>query len=290
MPKSSRRPRRDIRKSLPLVGLGALALVTAGVVAFAVGQEPSAPPVGAASAPAVSFSPAPEATVQMVGAVPVAEVVPALADPAQNFTLTVVGDSTGFPRQGWVEATMRQVRAATGRTISMRTWNQEKGEYDAPRVFGSGEPTLIVWNGSAPGRDAGYSVQNLDALMPEPSDLVIVNHGHNIAAPAYAEAQLGRLFDAIRPKLATSTAVLMTTQNPETGPGVERQKAVTDASKQTAERYGVEVLDPYAAYEQRADMPALLMPDGVHPNEVGYRVWAELVTQKLGFQFDPAVS
>lgn len=233
-----------------------------------------------------SEAPAPEPL--QLDVAPVDDVVAKLQDPAYNFVMTVVGDSTGFPAQGWVEQSARQIRAETGRTVAIHTWNNEAEGYDPARVFGDGEPSLTIWNGSAPGKTPEYSIEHLDAIMPERSDLVVVNHGHNIPSAMGATTSMRALLEAL--PLDGSTALMVMAQNPENVTGQRQQDVVQETTELVAQVPNVEVVDAFTAFQSADDLSALLEEDGIHPNEAGYRIWAELFTERLGFQFDPAVA
>lgn len=198
-----------------------------------------------------------------------------LRDTVEPFTLTVVGDSTGFPAQGWVEASLRVIGEQTGRTYSIRTWNNDTGAYGPARVFGEGEPDLIVWNGSAPGKDAGYSLDNIAGLIPEPSDILVINHGHNVAAPD----TLDRLIREAATTTGPDRAVAIVKQNPQTGPTARRQEQNTQRVASIAEvNPGIALIDAHTAVP-----PALVLPDGIHPTDEGYQAWADAFLTRLGF-------
>jgi lysophospholipase L1-like esterase len=257
-----------------LAGLALLALVTLGVVAYSL--SPSTPP-----AATVSYTPEPLPTPTAV-ALPKISSFDAAAQKLRTtedpFTLTIVGDSTGFAEQGWVVASLKDINRATGRTIEFSTWNMASGKYDPARTIGTGAPTLTVWNGSAPGKDATYSRTNLAALMPAKTDLLIINHGHNVGLP---DTMRTMLVDAAA-KAGPGSAVAIMKQNPEVGAGQSAQENRMKAVASIAADFpGVELIDAFAAFDVRN--PALLMPDGVHPTAEGYRLWADVFLRRLGF-------
>lgn len=196
----------------------------------------------------------------------------------EPFTLTVVGDSTGFPDQGWLVTSLRDIHEATGRVIALHTWNNETTEYGPVRIIGEGEPTLTVWNGSAPGKDAAYSLQNLNALMPKTPDMLILNHGHNVKLTG----TLRSLVVQTAAKAGPKAAVGIMKQNPETSAGqafqASRMATVDAAAK---EFKGVQLIDAYSAFD--LNNPKLLTDDGIHPTAEGYRLWADVFLRRLGF-------
>lgn len=194
------------------------------------------------------------------------------------FTLAIVGDSTGFPDQGWLVTSLRDIHEATGRVIALHTWNNETAEYGPVRIIGEGKPTLTVWNGSAPGKDAAYSLQNLNALMPKTPDMLILNHGHNVKLTG----TLRGLIVQTAAKAGPKAAVGIMKQNPETTAGqafqASRMATVDAAAK---EFKGIQLIDAYAVFD--ATNPKLIMEDGIHPTAEGYRLWADVFLRRLGF-------
>lgn len=194
------------------------------------------------------------------------------------FVLQVVGDSTGFPDQGWLVTSLQDIHEATGRVIALHTWNNETTKYDPVRIIGDGEPTLTVWNGSAPAKDAAYSMQNLATLMPVKPDLLILNHGHNVKLIGTLRSLLVQTAAKAGPK----AAVAVMKQNPEAGAGQAFQAARMATVEATAKEFrGIELIDAYAVFDLKN--PKLILEDGIHPTAEGYRLWADVFLRRLGF-------
>jgi hypothetical protein len=195
------------------------------------------------------------------------------------FVLQVVGDSTGFPDQGWLVTALQDIQESTGRVIALHTWNNETAKYDPARIMGEGEPTLTVWNGSAPGKDAAYSLNNLSALMSVKNpDMLILNHGHNVKLTGTIRSLVVQAAEKAGPK----TAVAIMKQNPESSAGQAFQASRMAMVDATAKEFkGVQLIDAYSAFD--VTNPKLLMSDGIHPTAEGYRLWADVFLRRLGF-------
>lgn len=200
-----------------------------------------------------------------------------LREAKEPFSLTVIGDSTSYAKQGWVEVSAREISERSGRAVSIQTWNIETNAYDPEQLIGQGEPLLTIWNGSAPGRDAEYSMKNLAALMPQKPDLLVFNHGHNVAE---MESLRGLIYNAAT-TAGSQTAVAVMKQNPRVDEGAAAHVAKMELLPQMVADYpGVKLIDGFAAFGQ--DATSLLLEDGVHPNQFGYQKWADVFMQSLG--------
>lgn len=272
------------QQTLKYVGLIVLFIVTMTAVIFVltVDRTRSVSQSSSVTAPSPSLAPTgPE--VSDFGFAPFSAAVEKVQTPDTDFTLTVIGDSTGFAAQGWVEVAAQDITAETGQTLAIHTWNKETGQYDEARVFPGGGSTLTVWNGSAPGEDANYSRSNIGALLPDHSDLIVVNHGHNIAGtPSMAINDVYTLVDRIG-ELTDSPSVAVMKQNPQTGETAEHHAAMLKQIDQVPEAYeNVELINATAAFRDEG-MDGLILDDGIHPTEDGYRVWADVFLDQLGF-------
>lgn len=200
-----------------------------------------------------------------------------LRDTDAPFNLTVVGDSTGYPQQGWLMASLTDLREVTGRTISYHLWNTDTNAYEPAQIIGNGEPTLIVWNGSAPGKTPEYSTEHLAAMMPETPDMLIINHGHNTDSAN----KIHRLVEDAARLAGEGAAIGVMLQNPEAGAGEKDQTFIMNhLAEKVRDWPGVVLIDAYSPLaESQADV---LMEDGVHPTEQGYRIWADTFLNSLG--------
>lgn len=279
-------------KLLVNVGLASLALVTAGVVGFALfGPSTAATPAPSSSLSSTAPAPTVPTTVRAAEKrLTMAQAAEKLTGTTEPFTLAIIGDSTGFGPQSWVRQTVEQIVEQTGRPALIHEWNPTTGAYDPPnRVGPAGAETITVWNGSASGRNAQYSVDHLAAMLPGKADLIIVNHGHNLVSIEAADRQIRALLLAIRGGANELTAVAFTMQNPRTDAETARGEAVRAVIGnyvKTIEE--VTVIDAYTAFQSAGNVPALLNSDGLHPVRAGYTIWANTVLPLLGLRPEAA--
>jgi len=181
---------------------------------------------------------------------------------------------------------VEQIVAQTGRAAMVHDWNLKTNAYDPPNRLGpAGKETLVVWNGSASGQSAQYASDNLATLMPEPADLVIINHGHNIYGPVAADSQFRQLMVNLRTGNGKDSAVAFTLQNPR----IDKDKDRDDTVRPVIESYGkslpgVTMIDAYSAFTKAGDLAPLLNSDGLHPDRAGYTAWSNTVLPMLGLQ------
>lgn len=195
---------------------------------------------------------------------------------AQPFTITVIGDSTGYPKQGWVEFAAESLSKKLSRTVTVSVWNQDTSSYDVPHSYGSGEPAVTIWNGSASGKDPVYSMANLSKLNKGPSDLVVINHGHNVQGTETVRTLMYQVAN-----VSGGAAMAVVKQNPRTDPGAPGQEDRVGKIAGIATSFpGVQLLDVHKVFP--ADPAPWLSADGVHPNNQGYRAWADVFLASVG--------
>ena len=219
----------------------------------------------------------------------------ALFDPAsvnralegdRPYTISVLGDSTGNYVDEWVHILARHIAAAYGRTVAVRDWDVEQNAYQVEQehLYGTGVP-VTVWNASSAGKSAEYSLENYPKMMPQPTDLTIISHGHN--SPNGAAKGVVRLVDMAYRNTTPGGGVMVVLQNPRTDKFADQRTKVTDQLRQMYSGKpdtGVVLLDVNSAFTAAPDLPALLRPDGIHPNAAGSQVWADAVVQQLGLR------
>lgn len=269
--------KRRISTRVQLIGIGALLVAIS--IPLAIGMQGQQEALAKHAAEAAAYKPAP-VTLPTQQALKVGSFKAAAAklrEAKSPFTLTVIGDSTGFPKQGWVEVIAQEISGRSNRAVSVRTWNMNTSSYDAEHRYGEGEPLLTIWNGSAPGRDAAYSYAHLTEMVKGRSDLVIINHGHNVPDIQYLRHLTYRLAE-----VSGGAAMAITKQNPRTDVGAKEQaEKMAAVAPMVSELPGVVLLDAWAAYP--ADPTPWLSKDGVHPSPEGYQAWANVVLARLGF-------
>jgi hypothetical protein len=198
----------------------------------------------------------------------------------QPYTISVLGDSTGNATNEWVHIAARKIAADYNRQVTVHDWNMDTMAYAKTTVYGSGPPATI-WNASGPGKSAQWSAQNFPAMVPDPVDLTIVNHGHN--DPRDAVPGIGALVNLAYDKGTGGVVVL--TQNPRLGDPV-RAKLEADTYQQIAatfndRRLGVMVIDVFSTFPTGDALKGMLIADGIHPNDAGEQLWADTVEAGL---------
>jgi len=281
MGKTSRRTRADAGNRLAIVGLVALAVVTAGLVTAAVAPRSSE----ASTYTAQTFAPEPtaEPTTPTIESADLAAAAARLQDPDVGFTMTVLGDSTGNDPDEWVGQLARSLNTDYSRTVLYNGWDAAAGAY-APATLYQGSYSsqpVTIWNGSAAGMGPDYSLANLATLAPQPSDLLIVNHGHNFDGPNTGSGQEAELVTATAAQWQTTPAVAITLQNPRITTG-EKQDANLATLASTFADSGYTLVDVASAFRAQPDLAAVLREDGTHPNEAGQALWIDTVRGVLG--------
>lgn len=212
-----------------------------------------------------------------------------LNDHSHEFTVLVLGDSTGAARSGWVTQLAQQLGSSTGRQSIVHPWSveaQPDGYQTQWNVTQGATPGVTVWNGSASGQNMAYTTAHLREMAPmEPSsvDLILINHGHNEGA-GYAgrAAALAADLAAEFPNAAIAAIV----QNPErpgsTHADVQDANMAALNSAMTQARFPT--IDVYTSYKQIPGwQSAFDTPTGsLHPNQEGYDAWASVVEDALG--------
>jgi len=282
--KLNRRTRRRLKIIAASVGGAVAAGLAVTVIILTSVAHPSTPPVSAQVQAAYDAGKTLAPTAKKLPN-KLADVLPKLHDPNQEFVLTVLGDSTGFGSQAWVRQTVQQVADVTGRPTSIRDWDSKISDYGPAQHMGpAGKETLIVWNGSASGQNASYATAHLAAMLPQKSDLVIINHGHNSPALANATEHIKGLISAVWNTPSQYAAIVVTAQNPRLDAAAKSDADVVTMTKTMPTIYPtISVLDIYAAFSAAGDLAPLLSPDGLHPAAPGYKIWTDAAVKMLGF-------
>ena len=198
-------------------------------------------------------------------------------------TITVIGDSTSRQDGAWLYRVADHVATTFGRSVIVNDWDDTANSYTETKQVGSNGVPVTVWNGSAGGQSAQYALQWWPQLVPEPSDLTIINHTHN--NPWHAVEGIEKLVADAKGNTKPGGGVVVMLQNPRTD-DPERaalEQQVTDElrAKYAAPDSDMIVVDVNTAFRQAGDLTALLKPDGAHPSEQGAQLWADTVIQAL---------
>lgn len=204
---------------------------------------------------------------------------PLLSD--QPFVISVLGDSTGAQAGAWTYLVSQRIADSYNREVTVHDWSIETNSYADTQIFGSGAP-VTVWNGSARGKSAQYSLKWFPQMAPQPADLTIINHTHN--NPWHAIEGISQLVDVAYRNTPGGSVVVML-QNPRTDDGeraaleqqiIDRLRTIYSAPESRAV-----VVDANTAFNG-GDLGALLKPDGAHPSDKGSQLWADTVVSTLG--------
>jgi len=224
--------------------------------------------------------PAGEVVATEVADVTVADAMARLNDPARPWTLTVLGDSTGNGQDEWVYLTAARLSEKYQRPVTVHDWSETQNVYVSENTVGGGSNAPItIWNASASGMNADYSLQFLDVEEPAPSDLIIVNHGHNYAEPNNAVQSLSALLHKLDTQADAGLAV--TLQPARLDDTADMHASIIAAYREKFA--GRELIDVWSAWEATGDITPLLNEnDKRHPTQEGSRVWADAVGSFLG--------
>jgi hypothetical protein len=203
------------------------------------------------------------------------------------FTISVIGDSTGAIDDNWVGQTAQWMSDKYDRPVELHQWSVrvEPNAYQPVQTIGTGaNAPIVIWNGSAEGKDVTYSLTNWDKLVPVDGgtfDLAFINHGHNIGVGKLVSDGndlLDKMTDAM-----TSAAVVVIAQNPQADEGGTlgpAQETNVRAWMSSAKRQGYAVVDVLDVFLDQDDYSKLLL-GAVHPNRDGFALWAQAVEKVL---------
>lgn len=218
--------------------------------------------------------------------VSVPEAVERLRDIDRQWTMTVLSDSTGNEPTEWVRLMIKRLADETGRPAIVHNWANTNDGTDyatETKIAGEGAP-IVVWNGSVPGNTAGESLQQIDVMAPEKSDLVIISHGHNQSNADQALVEVSNLISWAQSAWDEQPAVAIALQNPSIKKNVGRQEAnVSALRRQWSEAPEVTFIDAWTAFKKAGDLKPLLRSDGFHPSESGSKLWADAAWEALSF-------
>lgn len=199
--------------------------------------------------------------------------------------ISVLGDSTGNAGDEWVYLWAEHL--AESRAVTFRAWDDAVGgEYGPPLVLSTEGPEMVIWNGSAPGRDAEYPASVIGKMQPEEPDLVIYNFGHNNSTFNLRQ-ELGLTLETVERRWDAAPPSLTILQNPARGDTARRQAATVAALRSdVAPAFGLPAVDVWAAFEDDGRPLTALVSNadglGVHPTLAGSLVWVAAVIEALG--------
>lgn len=201
------------------------------------------------------------------------------------FVAAVAGDSTGNAPGEWVDLAFRQLAVSTDRPLTIHFWNPDIEEYDIVAEANSDarNAPLIVWNGSASGRTAAYSLEHIDALFPKQPDVMILNHGlNNVRNPATVGAEFSAFVSAVEDRWTANVGYAVVLENPRFDKWEAAfQDVVANIEAWAKPLSNVLVIDVHNAYLDDEDVSSLLFDDHLHPNSEGSSVTARTVLDAI---------
>ena len=206
-----------------------------------------------------------------------------LEDTERTFVVQVIGDSTGNEPGEWVDVAFRSLALQLDRPLIQHPWDPLSSSYLAPisaNESGTRAP-LEVWNGSASGKTAAYSLANFDRLVPETPDLVILNHGlNNVLAPAQVGEQFTALVAEIERHWPSQIGYAALLENPRLDQyAAAHDDVLTHVTGWLAEHQEVRAIDVHSAYLASPEITTLLLPDLLHPTPAGSALTAKTVLE-----------
>lgn len=274
-----------------VVGLAALAGVTAAVSVLAVVQSrtpvaavassasptegPTATKAETPPSPETSASPSPSPSPSATLS-PLAQAA-ALLD-APDASAAVFGDGSGNEEHEWVFVWARE-HLATTRAVEFHDWDRGTASYSSPVDFGNGSgDKLTLWNGSVRSPDLAQEPKRI-ANAWQDVDVVLLSYGRRQSPETIAE-RMSAILAAIRSQ-SSDVAVVVVLQNPDPAATAETQTKTVQNIAAWAEEMGLPTLDVYSAFPQdQKERDALVGNDG-SPNEKGSELFAQVVTEAL---------
>lgn len=208
-----------------------------------------------------------------------------LADTERTFTVLVAGDSTGDQPGEWVDIAFRSLALENDRPLVIHQWDKETAAYGS-EIRANEDATgaeLVVWNGSAAGKTAAYSLEHLDVLAPEHPDVVFINHGlNNSRHPDAVGGELTDLVAAIESRWGGTVGYAAILENPRFDEWHDGHAAVIDQVRTWATAHpDILLIDAYSAYLDTGDPLDYLLPDELHPTPDGSELTASTVLDAI---------
>lgn len=254
-------------------------LLAVAVAAFAVAGMAltRAPAPVSPSAASVSAKPSATAAVRE----PVKTAMALLNKPARQWSMTVIGDSTGNEPGEWVYLLAEEWSERYNRPVTIHNWSIEADNFTSETKIGEGTNAPIhIWNSSASGKDGLYSLAHFNRIAIQRPDLIVISHGHNVPNAQAAAVQVYDIEDHVVGKWPTnqpSLAVIL--QNPRVDDEAARMDGIiTRLRGGWGSTQPSTLIDVYSVFKKSGDVPRLLKDDGFHPNEAGEYLWFETIS------------
>ena len=218
-----------------------------------------------------SASPAPDPATGM-------DAVRELFDRKKTVSVLVLGDGSGDENDEWVAVWASTYLAKSG-AVRYLVWDRATGAYGNDVTYGSGKPTVTVWNASRAAVDLSAEPARV-ATVWHKADLVIYSYGHRKTANDLSAA-LPKIYAAVQKK-DSHTAALVMIQNPDPQTTEAKQRAATQAVQTWADENDLPTLDIYDAFIDDPHSRAQLVESDGSPTPVGSKLWAQTLNDALG--------
>lgn len=268
------------KSSLSYVGIGGLALLTAGVSIAALTQyrtpPASATPSTAVATPAPDAAvatPSPSASAPREGLAGVADII----NSPDGASILVIGDGSGDEDDEWVAVWARD-HLAQNATVSYRAWDRANNQYAAAVRSGTSGPTIELWNASVSSPDMAREPDRI-ARAWQDADVVLLSYGHR-RDPAQVAAQMDAVAAAVRAN-GPDARIVVLLQNPDRAATEAVQAEAVEAIRNWADAEGYPTVDIFAAFmADPAPRNDLVESDG-SPTPAGSQLFAGILADAL---------
>ncbi|GAB3713200.1 SGNH/GDSL hydrolase family protein [Mariniluteicoccus flavus] len=268
-------------KRWPILGLGVLTLLTAGLVVLALlhvrPRETAAVPAAPVTVPSVPGSgPTSTGSATPSGAsTPRPRTSEGVRDVMRGdaVDIVVLGDASGMGANGWVAQLADTL--ASSRKVKLVT---VEGDRENATEKGSGARQVTLRNVSDANLTLRGAAGRIDQLVPQGTDLVILSFGHK-----ESQSSISADLEALWTKIPASATAIVTVQNPEKGTAQQAQRDRTRAVTDWANENKAPKVDVFDAFTKAPEpLAELLDKDLVMPNAEGSRLWKDTVVKVLG--------
>ena len=270
------------RRILLKVGIPVVIAAVLGGLFFALSPRPVAVTAAAGDSAGGTIAAAADSTFSLA---PFVDARDLLQDADRPFVVQVIGDSTGNEPGEWVDVAFRALASELDRPLVQHPWDVLSSAYLEPIRSNENAPhaLLEVWNGSASGKTAEYSLANFAALIPVEPDLVILNHGlNNVLEPAQVGEQFTALVAEIERHWPSQIGYAALLENPRLDQySAAHDDVIAHVTSWLAEHQEVRAVDVHSAYLMSSDVTTLLLPDLLHPTPAGSALTAATVLDAL---------
>lgn len=205
------------------------------------------------------------------------------------------GDSTGEADTEWIHKTMELYAAEYPNVgFSYSSWGGSAfASATSYQTAAANHPTVTFWNGSWAGTSFEYMIGSvLPKAIEKYPDLVFINAGHGestLVDDPFTSRLLATIAD-MQEKMPQARIILVS-QNAQISPASNAgplQARRRNNMIWVAQNVGCGFLDVNKAFYDSADITSLIGSDGIHPNEAGSELWANVAFQ--GIRSGPAAA